>query len=70
MEHKKFKKFKYIWICNCCHQPSDNTNIPHGGFRPPLTKEDEKNEGGDDEESKEEIIQEIELEEIENMVRL
>ena len=31
IEHKKFK---YIWICNCCEQPRDNTDISNGGFRP------------------------------------
>lgn len=27
------KKFKYILICNCCHQNSDNTDIKTGDFR-------------------------------------
>ena len=28
------KKFKYILICNCCNQLSDNTNILNGDWRP------------------------------------
>ena len=28
------KKFKYILICNCGYQQSDNTNIETGGWRP------------------------------------
>ena len=28
------KKFKYILICNCCHQKQDNTDIIDGNFRP------------------------------------
>ena len=28
------KKFKYIMICNCCHQTQNNTNIKTGDFRP------------------------------------
>jgi hypothetical protein len=28
------KKFKYILICNCCHQNQDNTDISNGNFRP------------------------------------
>lgn len=31
IEHKKFK---YILLCNCGHQPFDNTNIHNGDFRP------------------------------------
>lgn len=27
------KKFKYILICNCCHQHADNEEIMDGGFR-------------------------------------
>ena len=27
------KKFKYILICNCCDQKSNNTNIKDGNFR-------------------------------------
>lgn len=28
------KKFKYILICNCCNQNSDNVDIENGGGRP------------------------------------
>jgi hypothetical protein len=31
IEHKKFK---YIFICNCCYQTWDNTNIQIGDHRP------------------------------------
>jgi hypothetical protein len=27
------KKFKYILICNCCHQTCDNSDISNGDFR-------------------------------------
>jgi hypothetical protein len=27
------KKFKYIWICNCCNQIQDNIDIHNGGWR-------------------------------------
>ena len=27
------KKFRYIFICNCCNQTSDNTDIQNGDFR-------------------------------------
>jgi hypothetical protein len=27
------KKFKYIWICNCCNQKQDDTDIHTGGWR-------------------------------------
>ena len=30
IEHKKFK---YILICNCCNQTTDNTDIKDGDFR-------------------------------------
>ena len=29
----EYKKFKYIWICNCCNQTQDNTDIQNGGWR-------------------------------------
>lgn len=32
------KKFKYILICNCCHQASDNQNIVTGQYRPLSSK--------------------------------
>lgn len=28
------KKFKFIILCNCCHQRKDNTDIRNGDFRP------------------------------------
>ena len=28
------KKFKFIILCNCCHQNKDNTDIQNGDFRP------------------------------------
>ena len=28
------KKFKFILICNCCHQTTNDTNIQNGGWRP------------------------------------
>ena len=28
------KKFKYILVCNCCHQLEDFQDIQTGGFRP------------------------------------
>ena len=28
------KKFKYIFVCNCCDQIEDNTDIPNGDWRP------------------------------------
>ena len=28
------KKFKFILICNCCYQKTNNTNIQNGDFRP------------------------------------
>ena len=30
----QYKKFKYILICNCCFQTSDNTDIQNGDWRP------------------------------------
>jgi hypothetical protein len=30
----EYKKFKYILICNCCHQLEDNTDIQVGHWRP------------------------------------
>jgi hypothetical protein len=30
----KYKKFKYILICNCCNQTQDNTDIKNGDSRP------------------------------------